>query len=109
MNTEYFDEEGLLKVLKAIELSGAITKLTWNWSNCYDPIQDAHELIGKSQQLFIEISEYDQRLGSTLSENQKNKISNSVEDLGKLISYMKNKIKPTESLEIVNQINNSLV
>lgn len=103
MNSEYFDEEGLLKVIKAFELSEAITKLSWNWNKCYDPIKDAHELIDKSQQLFIEISEYDQRLGSKLSENQKNKINNSVEDLGKMISYMKNKIKPTESLEIINQ------
>ncbi|GEM_PF-908538 len=109
MATEYFDEEGLLKVIKAFELSGAITKLTWNWSNYHDPIKDAHELIAKSQKLFVEISEYDQRLGSKLSENQKNKIINSVEDLEKLMSFIQNKIKPTESLEIIPQTDKSLV
>ena len=40
---------------------------------------------------------------------QKNKIDNAVEDLGKLIPYLKNKIKPTESLETVDQTDNSLV
>jgi hypothetical protein len=109
MGSEYFDEEGLLKVIKAFELSEAITKLNWNWNNYPNPIKDAHELISTSQKLLIEISEYDQRLGSKLSENQKNQINNSVEDLGKLISYIKNKIKPTESLEIVNQTSSSLM
>ncbi len=109
MDSIYFDEEGLLKVLKAFELSAAITKLTWNWSNNTDPIKDTHELIAKSQKLFVEISEYDQRLGSKLSENQKNKINNSVEDLEKLMSYIQNKIKPTESLEIIPQTDKSLV
>jgi len=109
MGSEYFDEEGLLKVIKAFELSEAITKLNWNWNNYPNPIKDAHELISMGQKLLIEISEYDQRLGSKLSENQKNQINNSVEDLGKLISYIKNKIKPTESSEIVNQTYSSLV
>ena len=40
---------------------------------------------------------------------QRNKIYNSIDDLGKLIPRMKNKIKPTESLEIVDQTDNSLV
>ena len=31
--------------------------------------------------------------------SQKNKINDAVEDLGKLIPYMKNKIKPSEILE----------
>ncbi len=38
-------------------------------------------------------------MGSKLSKNQQNQIENAVEDLGKLIPYMKNKIKPYESLE----------
>ncbi len=109
MDSEYYDEEGLLKVIKAFELSEAITRLNWNWNNNSDPIKDAQELISKGQKLFIEISEYEQRLGSKLSKHQKNKIDNSIEDLGKLISYIKNKIRPTESLEIVNQTDNSLV
>ena len=96
-----FDEEGLLKVIKAFELSEAITRLNWNWANCLDPINDAHELIAKSQKLFVEISEYEQRVGSKLSKYQRNKIDDSIKNLGKLIPYMKNKIKPTESLEIV--------
>jgi len=109
MGSEYYDEEGLLKVIRAFELSEAITKLNWNWNNYSNPIEEAHELISTSQKLLIEISEYDQRLGSKLSEKQKNQINNSVEDLGKLLSYVKNKIKPTENLETVNQTYNSLV
>jgi len=38
-------------------------------------------------------------IGANLSTYQKNKINEAVEDLGKLIPYMKNKIKPSESLE----------
>jgi len=55
--------------------------------------------MNQGQKLFLEISEYEQRMGSKLSEYQKNKIGEAVEDLGKLIPYMKNKIKPSESLE----------
>jgi len=99
--TENFDEEGLLKVIKTFELSEEITKLNWNWNNYSDPIKEAHELMGKGQKLFLEISEYEQRMGSKLSKYQRNKIDNAVEDLGKLIPYMKNKIKPYQSLENV--------
>jgi len=109
MGSEYYDEEGLLKVIQVFELSETITKLNWNWNNYSDPIKEAHELIAKSQKLFVEISEYEQRLGSKLSKYQKDKIYNSIEDLGKLIPYIKNKIKPTENLEITNKANNSLV
>ena len=97
--TENFDEEGLLKVIKTFELSEKITRLNWNWNNYLDPIIEAHELMGKGQKLFLEISEYEQRMGSKLSKYQRNKIDNAVEDLGKLIPYMKNKIKPYQSLE----------
>ena len=94
-----FDEESLLKVIKTFELSEEITRLNWNWNNYSDPIKEAHELMGKGQKLFLEISEYEQRMGSKLSKYQRNKIDNAVEDLGKLIPYMKNKIKPYQSLE----------
>ena len=98
MDSEYLDEEGLLKVIKAFELSEAITRLNWNWNNYSNPIKEAHELIAMSQKLFIEISEYEQRVGSKLSKYQKNKINSALEDLGKVIPYIKNKIKPTENL-----------
>lgn len=107
MGSDYFDEEGLLKVIKAFEISEAITKLNWNWDSYSDAIKQAHELMEKSQKLFIEISEYEQRVGSKLTTYQKNKIHSAMEDLGKLVPYMKNKIKPTEILEIVNQTDNS--
>ncbi|NQV40444.1 MAG: hypothetical protein HQ505_07940 [Nitrosopumilus sp.] len=94
MVSENYDEEGLLKVIKAFELSEKITKLTWNWNNYLDSVTQAHELMNQGQKLFVEISEYEQRMGSNLSVYQKNKIDESVEDLGKLIPYMKNKIKP---------------
>ncbi len=48
-------------------------------------------------------------MGSKLSKYQKNKIFSAIEDLGKLIPYIKNKIKPTEGLEIVDQTDNSLM
>jgi len=99
MNAENYDEEGLLKVIKTFELSEQITRLNWNWNNYSDPVKEAHELMGKGQKLFLEISEYEQRMGSKLSKYQRNKIDNAVEDLGKLIPYMKNKIKPYQSLE----------
>jgi len=95
----YTDEEGLLKVIKTVELSEEITRLTWNWNNYSDPIKDAHELMDRAQKLFLEISEYEQRMGSKLGKYQQNKIDNAMVDLGKLIPYMKNKIKPYESLE----------
>ncbi len=102
MDSDYLDEEGLLKVIKAFELSEAITRLNWNWNNYSNPIKDAHELIAMSQKLFIEISEYEQRVGSKLGEYQKNKIHDAIEDLGKVSSYIKNKIKPSEILENIS-------
>ena len=56
MDSEYIDEEGLLKVIRAFELSEAITKLNWNWDSYSDAIKQAHELMEKSQKLFVEIS-----------------------------------------------------
>ncbi len=96
---EYFDEEGLLKVIKTFELSEEITRLNWSWNNHSDPVKKAHELMDKGQKLFLEISEYEQRMGSKLSKYQRDKIDDAIVDLGKLIPYMKNKIKPYESLE----------
>ena len=99
MDLDYVDEEGLLKVIKAFELSEAITKLNWNWYSYPDAIRQAHELMEKSQKLFLEIAEYEQRIGPKLTKYQKDKIHSAVEDLGKIVSYMRNKIKPTEILE----------
>ncbi len=96
---ENFDEEGLLKVIKIFEFSEEITKLNWNWNIHSDSVKDAHELMARGQKLFLEISEYEQRMGSKLRKDQRDKIENAVEDLGKLIPHMKNKIKPDQSLE----------
>ena len=100
------DEEGLLIVIKASELSGEIATLTWNWNNYSDPVKVAYELMDRVHKLFLEILEYDQRMGSKLNEYHKNKINNAIVDLRKLLPYMKNKIKPTESLETVDQTDN---
>ena len=100
MDSVYYDEEGLLKVIKTSDLSEEIAKLTWNWDNYSNPVKVAHELMAKRQKLYVEITEYMERMGSDISEYQRNQINNSVDDLGKLIPRMKNKIKPTESLEI---------
>ena len=97
--TENFDEEGLLKDIKASKLAGEITKLTWNWNNYSEPIKEAHELMNKVRKLFLEFFEYQQRMGPKLSAYQKNKIDYAVDDLLKLIPYMENKIKPYEGLE----------
>ncbi len=96
---EHFDEEGLLIDIKSSKLAGKITKLTWNWNNYSEPIKEAHELTNKVRKLFLETSEYEQRMGSKLSAYQKNKIDYAVDDLLKLIPYMENKIKPYEGLE----------
>ena len=96
---EYADEEGLLIVIKASELCGEIATLTWNWNNYSDPVKVAYELMDRVHKLFLEILEYDQRMGSKLNEYHKNKINNAIVDLRKLLPYMKNKIKPHESLE----------
>ncbi len=97
--TEYVDEEGLLIVIKASELSGEIATLTWNWSNYSDPAKVAYELMDKVSKLFLEIPEYEQRIDSKLNEYYRNKINNAIVDLRKLFPYMKNKIKPSQSLE----------
>ncbi len=97
--TENFDEEGLLKVIKVSKLTGDILKLTWNWNNYSDPAKEAYELMDKVSKLFLEIPEYEQRMGSKLNEYYRNKINNAIVDLRKLLPSMKNKIKPYQSLE----------
>ena len=77
--TEYFDEEGLLKVIKIFELSEEITKLNWNWNNHSDPVRIAHELMDKGQKLFLEISEYEQRIASKISLQQRKKIEDAID------------------------------
>jgi len=99
MHSENFDEEGLLKDIQLSELSLKISKLTFQWNNYSEPIKEAHRLMDEVRKYSLEISEYDHRMGSNLSEYQRNKIYNSMEDLEKLIPYMKNKIKPSEILE----------
>ena len=99
MVPENYDEEGLLKAIKSTKLTGEVLTLTWNWNNYSDSIKQAHELMNKIQKLFLEIFEYEQRMGSNLSMYQKNKIDNVIVELRKAIPYMENKIKPTESLE----------
>jgi len=103
MNSENFDEEGLLKNMQLSKLALKISKLTFGWNNHSDPVIDANELMNEVRKLSLEISEYEQRMGSNLNKYQRNQIETGMEELGKLISYMENKIKPTESLEkIVN-------
>ena len=94
--TEYFDEEGLLKVIKIFELSGEITKLNWGWNDRSDPVKNAHELMDNGQKILLEISEYEQRIGPKINVQQRKSIGDAIEDLGKLIPYMKDKIKPYE-------------
>ena len=97
--TENFDEEGLLKVIQVSELALKITKVTFKWSNYSAPVKEAQGLMGDVRKLSLEISEYEHRMDSKLSEYQRNIIYNSIEDLEKLILYLKNKIKHYESLE----------
>jgi len=97
--TENFDEEGLLKDIQVSELAVKISKLTFKWNGYSAPVKEAHGLMDNVRKLSIEISEYEHRMGSKLGEYQRNIIYNSMEDLGKLIPYLKNKIKHYESLE----------
>jgi len=81
------------------ELSLKISKLTFGWKNHSNPEKEAPKLLSMVRKLSLDISDYDQRLGSNLSEYQRNKIYTSMDELEKLIPYMKNKIKISESLE----------
>ena len=99
MNLENFDEEALLYDIQLSELSLKISKLTFGWKNHSNPEKEAPKLLSMVRKLSLDISDYDQRLGSNLSEYQRNKIYTSMDELEKLIPYMKNKIKISESLE----------
>ena len=99
MRSENFDEEGLLKEMEISELALKISKLTFGWNNHSNPVKEAHKILNMVRRLSLEISEYEQRMKSNLSEYQRNKIYNSMEDLEKLIPYMKNKIKHSVNLE----------
>ena len=85
--------------IKLSELALKISKLTFGWKNHSDPETEAPILLGMVRKLSIDISDYEERMGSNLSEYQRNKIYNAMEELEKLIPYMKNKIKITESSE----------
>ncbi len=102
MDSGKFDEEGLLKNMELSELALKISKLTFGWDNHSEPVKEAHDLMNNVRKLSLEISEYEQRMGSSLGEYQRNTIYNSMEELESAIPYMKNKIKPTESLETVD-------
>jgi len=101
-----FDEEGLLKEMEISELSLKISKLTFGWNNHTDPEKESQILLNRLRKLSLEISDYEHRMGENLSEYQRNKIYNSMEDLQNLIPYMKNKIISYESSEnILNKDN----
>jgi len=67
MNSENFDEEGLLKNMQLSKLALKISKLTFDWNNHSDPVIDANGLLNEVRKLSLEISEYEQRMGSNLS------------------------------------------
>jgi len=94
-----FDEECLLKDINCAKLSAAITKLTFSWNSYSNPVMESHELMNRYRKLSLEILEYEHRMGSKLSEYQRNKLDSSMEDLAKVIPYMENKIVPSEILE----------
>jgi hypothetical protein len=93
---EYIDEEGLLKLINIFELSREITKLNWGWDDHSNPINKAHDLLVKGQKLFLEISEYKQRMGLKIGTRQRKDIEDGIEGMGKIISYLQDKIKPYE-------------
>lgn len=99
MKKPAFDEEGLLKYMEISELALKISKLTYGWENHSDPLTQAYKLMNKAQKISVEVSEYQQRMGSNLTEYQKSLIYNSLEDLEKLIPYLKKKITATTGVE----------
>ena len=104
MKSGKFDEEGLLKEMEVSELALKISKLTFGWNNHTDPEKESQRLLNRVRKLSLEISDYEHRMGTNLSEYQRNKIYNSMEDLQNLIPFMKNKIVSYESSEnILNE------
>ena len=74
------------------------------WNNYTDPEKESQILLNRVRKLSLEISDYEHRMGTNLSEYQRNKIYNSMEDLQNLIPFMKNKIVSYESSEnILNE------
>ena len=102
MDSKNFDEEGLLKNILLSELALKISKLAFGWNHNSDPVKEANELMNNVRKLSLEISEYEQRMDSNLNEYQRNQIETGLKELEKLIFHMNKKIKPTESLEIVD-------
>ncbi len=104
MKSEKFDEEGLLKEMEVSELALKISKLTFGWNNHTNPEKESQILLNRVRKLSLEISDYEHRMGDDLSEYQRNKIYNSMDDLQNLIPFMKNKIVSYESSEdILNE------
>jgi len=104
MKSGKFDEEGLLKEMEITELALKISKLTFGWKNYTGPEKESQRLLNRVRKLSLEISDYEHRMGTNLSEYQRNKIYNSMEDLQNLIPFMKNKIVSYESSEnILNE------
>ncbi len=106
MQSGNFDEEGLLKEMEISELALKISKLTFGWNNHTNPEKESLRILNKVRKLSLEISDYEHRMGTDLSEYQRNKIYNSMEDLQNLIPYMKNKIDPHERLEKILNTDN---
>jgi len=100
-NSKKFDEEILLKYIQLCELSVKIAKLNWNWDYNSDSPKQAHKLMNEGQKLVLEISNYEQRMGFNINENQRNQIKTGIDEFLKLTPFLKNKIKHTESLEIL--------
>ncbi len=99
MKSENFDEKALLYDIQLSELALKISKLTFGWKNHSDPETEAPILLNMVRKLSLDISDYEHRMGSDLSDYQKNKIYIAMDELEKLIPYMKNKIKISESSE----------
>lgn len=89
---EYADEEGLIINMKISELCLKITRLTWNWNNWSEPIKVGYELVDQVSKLSLEISEYQQRTDSKINMYYRNKITNAMTNLEKLLPYMRNKM-----------------
>ena len=93
---DHIDEEGLLKLIKFNELSRDITRLNWSWNDDSNSINKVQELVTREQKLFLEISEYKQRMGDMINPRQRKDIEDAIETMGKLVNHLKDKIKPSE-------------
>ncbi len=84
------------------ELALKISKLTYGWENHSEPLTQAYRLMNKAQKISLEVSEYQQRMGKDLTDYQKSLIYNSLDDLEKLIPYLKKKIQASTSIENIS-------